>query len=112
MYAFGSTPLRWWVFSVGWLGLLFLLSFLMISTWRYPSFKEIDLLKPRSPLSFVLLASLIYAIWNFSQPALLAISITYVATGIIIRIGGVLRRRFRPSAPRRHGPPQPEHIGG
>jgi CDP-diacylglycerol--serine O-phosphatidyltransferase len=112
VYAFGSTPLRWWVFSVGWLGLLFLLSFLMISTWRYPSFKEIDLLKPRSPLSFVLLASLIYAIWNFSQPALLAISITYVATGIIIRIGGVLRRRFRPSAPRRHGPPQPEHIGG
>ena len=112
VYAFGSTPLRWWAFSVGWLGLLFLLSFLMISTWRYPSFKEIDLLKPRSPLSFVLLASLIYAIWNFSQPALLAISITYVATGIIIRIGGVLRRRFRPSATRRHRPPQPEHIGG
>jgi CDP-diacylglycerol--serine O-phosphatidyltransferase len=117
VYAFGSTPLRWWVFAVGWLGLLFLLSFLMISTWRYPSFKEIDLLKPRSPLSFVLLASLIYAIWNFSQLALLAIAMSYVASGIIIRVGGSLRRRFRPSAPRRPtspqpGPPQPEHIGG
>jgi CDP-diacylglycerol--serine O-phosphatidyltransferase len=97
VYAFGSTPLRWWVFSVAWLALLFLLAFLMISTWRYPSFKEIDLLKPRSPLSFVLLASLIYAVWNFSQPVLLLLPTCYVGSGILIRIGGVIRRRFRRS---------------
>lgn len=108
VYAFGTTPLRWWVYSVGWLGLLFLLSFLMISTWRYPSFKEIDLMKPRNPLSFVLLASIIYAIWNFSQPVLLALAATYVGSGIVIRIGGAVRRRVRASAARRQGPAHPQ----
>jgi CDP-diacylglycerol--serine O-phosphatidyltransferase len=112
VYAFGSTPVHWWALSVGWLALLFLLSFLMISTWRYPSFKEIDLLKPRSPLSFVLLASAIYAIWNFSQPVLLALPVLYVGTGIAIRIGGVLRRRIRASAARRQEPTQPERRTG
>jgi CDP-diacylglycerol--serine O-phosphatidyltransferase len=107
VYAFGSTPLRWWAFSVGWLALLFLLSFLMISTWRYPSFKDIDLLKPRSPLSFVLLASIIYAVWNFSQPVLLALPVCYVSCGIVIRIGGALRRRFRAAAAKRAGLAQP-----
>jgi CDP-diacylglycerol--serine O-phosphatidyltransferase len=108
VYAFGSTPLRWWALAVAWLALLFLLSFLMISTWRYPSFKDIDLLKPRSPLSFVLLASIIYAIWNFSQPVLLGLATCYVGSGIVIRIGGALRRRFRASAARRQGSTQPE----
>jgi CDP-diacylglycerol--serine O-phosphatidyltransferase len=106
VYAFGSTPLRSWVSAVAWLALLFLLSFLMISTWRYPSFKDIDLLKPRTPLSFVLLASLIYGIWNFSQPVLLLLSTTYVASGILIRIGGAIRRRFRRGG--RTAPPKTE----
>ena len=112
VYAFGSTPLHWWMFSVAWLALLFLLSFLMISTWRYPSFKEIDLLKPRSPLSFVLLSSAIYAIWNFSQPVLLALPMCYVGSGIVIRIGGGLRRRFRASAAKRQAPTQQDRQPG
>ena len=111
VYAFGSTPLRWWVFSVAWLALLFLLSFLMVSTWRYPSFKEVDLLKPRSPLSFILLASAIYAVWNFSQPVLLAVPVCYVTSGIAIRVGGVIRRRVRASAARRR-PAEPERLVG
>jgi CDP-diacylglycerol--serine O-phosphatidyltransferase len=54
----------------------------------------------------ILFGALIYLIWNYSQPVLLAISILYVATGIAIRAGGIIRRRFRPH-PRR--PPEPEH---
>src|SRR6478752_1174805 len=39
VYAFVELgPLEWWVFSAIWLALLGLLSFLMVSTWRYPSF--------------------------------------------------------------------------
>ena len=53
VYAAGSEPLHWWVFSASWLALLALLSFLMVSTWRYPSFKDFNLLRPRSPLSVV-----------------------------------------------------------
>ena len=51
----------------------------MVSTWRYPSFKDLSLTQPRSPLTFVALAILIYLMWNFSQPMLLGMSICYVA---------------------------------
>ncbi|HYL35686.1 MAG TPA: CDP-diacylglycerol--serine O-phosphatidyltransferase [Bryobacteraceae bacterium] len=105
VYASDSVPLEWWFLSMLWLALLALLSFLMVSTWRYPSFKEISLTGPRSPLTVILFAALIYLIWNYSQPVLLALSVLYVSTGIIIRAGGIVRRRFRPHPP----PPQPEH---
>src|SRR5689334_16498702 len=42
VYAFVEAgPLQWWLFSAAWLTLLGLLSFLMVSTWRYPSFKDL-----------------------------------------------------------------------
>jgi CDP-diacylglycerol--serine O-phosphatidyltransferase len=106
VYACGSLPLHWWVFSAAWLGLLGVLAFLMVSTWRYPSFKDLNLLQPRSFISVVIVGSAIYLIWNFSQPALLAITSAYVLTGIVIRVGGGIRRRLRPA------PPQPEHQVG
>jgi CDP-diacylglycerol--serine O-phosphatidyltransferase len=106
VYACDGEPLRWWVLSTAWLALLGLLAFLMVSTWRYPSFKDLNLARPRSPLTFVVLGSLIYLIWNFSQPVLLGMAACYVGSGILIRIGGLLRRRPRPS------PRQPEHQVG
>src|SRR5271166_139063 len=72
VYAAEGEPLGWWINSALWLALLALLSFLMVSTWRYPSFKEIHLTGPRSPLTIVLFAALIGLIWNYSQPVLLA----------------------------------------
>jgi CDP-diacylglycerol---serine O-phosphatidyltransferase len=95
VYFQGSEPLRWWGWSVAWLALLGLLSFLMVSTWRYPSFKDLSLTRPRSPVTFVLMGILIYLIWNYSQLALLAMAGTYVMSGIVIRLGGIVRRIFR-----------------
>ncbi|HLH00723.1 MAG TPA: CDP-diacylglycerol--serine O-phosphatidyltransferase [Bryobacteraceae bacterium] len=106
VYATDCVPLQWWIVSALWLALLALLSFLMVSTWRYPSFKEISLTGPRSPLTVILFGALIYLIWNYSQPVLLALGILYVSTGIVIRAGGAIRRRFH------HPPPQPEHQAG
>jgi CDP-diacylglycerol--serine O-phosphatidyltransferase len=108
VYASDSIPLEWWMLSAAWLALLALLSFLMVSTWRYPSFKEISLTGPRSPLTVILFGALIYLIWNYSQPVLLALSSLYVSTGIVIRAGGIIRRRFRPHPPS----PHPEHQVG
>ncbi|HEX5432537.1 MAG TPA: CDP-diacylglycerol--serine O-phosphatidyltransferase, partial [Bryobacteraceae bacterium] len=95
VFAFGSAPIRWWLPSAIWLALLFLLSFLMVSTWRYPSFKDVNLLKPRSPLTLVMFGILIFMIWFYPQPVLLMLSLCYLATGILIRVGGVLRRKVR-----------------
>lgn len=109
VYAADSDPIRSWIFSALWLTLLGLLSFLMVSTWRYPSFKDLNLMKPRSPLTVVFLGSLIYLIWNFSQPALLGMATCYVGSGIVIRLGGIIRRRLRPAPP---PPSEPEHQIG
>jgi CDP-diacylglycerol--serine O-phosphatidyltransferase len=104
VYAADGEPIAWWPLSVVWLALLLLLGFLMVSTWRYYSFKGINLSKPHTPLIIVLLAGFIYGIWNYAQPVLLILAAAYVGSGIVIRLGGVIRRRLRHSPPR-----APEH---
>ena len=102
VYAADSAPLEWWPLSAGWIALLGLLSFLMVSTWRYRSFKDFDLFTPRSPQSFLVQGSLIYLIWNYSQLVLFLIAFSYVASGILIRLGGLVKRRMK-----RVPPPEP-----
>ncbi len=82
----------------------------MVSTWRYPSFKDLSVVRPRSPLTFVVVSILIYLIWDLSQPVLLAMSICYVLSGIVIRAGGIVRRRLRPAQPQPDN--RPEHQVG
>jgi CDP-diacylglycerol--serine O-phosphatidyltransferase len=108
VYALGGEPINWWPISLAWLALLLLLGFLMVSTWRYHSFKGVNFHQPYKPLLLILLGALIYGIWNYSQPLLLAVSAGYVASGILIRLGGIIRRRVR------HAPPPPalEHRIG
>jgi CDP-diacylglycerol--serine O-phosphatidyltransferase len=108
VWAFGAEPITWWPFSVLWLGLLLLMSFLMVSTWRYYSFKGIGLSKPYTPLIVILAGAVIYGLWNYSEPMFLALAGGYVVSGILIRIGGVIRRRLRPAP----APPAPEHQVG
>ena len=99
VYACDSVPLREWPYITAWTVALALFSFLMVSTWRYRSFKDFNLVSPRSPRSLILMTMTIYLIWNFSKPALLGLSIAYVGSGIVIRIGGVVRRIFSGSKP-------------
>ncbi|MBI5282124.1 MAG: CDP-diacylglycerol--serine O-phosphatidyltransferase [Candidatus Solibacter usitatus] len=99
IYATDSVPLRWWPATAAWTALAALLSFLMVSTWRYRSFKDFNLVSPRSPRSLIVLAFVIYIIWNFSKPVLLVLSVYYVGSGIAVRLGGLFRRLFSSSKP-------------
>ena len=108
VYASDSTPITWWPLSIAWLTLLALLSFLMVSTWRYYSFKDISLTRPRSYLTVILLGALIYLVLNYSQPVLLILAATYVASGMVIRLGGIVRRHVRHTPQ----PRSPEHQVG
>lgn len=92
VYFSDGYPLGLWPLSVAWLVLTAALSFLMVCTWRYYSFKDLNLLTPRSPLTVILLGSLIFLIWNYSQIVLLIMATAYVSSGILTRIGGLLRR--------------------
>jgi CDP-diacylglycerol---serine O-phosphatidyltransferase len=105
VYASDGEPVAWWPLSVVWLALLLLLGFLMVSTWRYYSFKGISLSRPYTPLIIIFLSGLIYAIWNYGQIVLLIMAVLYVGSGVAIRLGGILRRRLR----RNPRPPAPEH---
>ena len=103
VFAFDGEPLAYWELSAVWLILLAVLGLLMVSTWRYYSFKGISLSKPYTPLLIILVGAFIYLTWNWPQPVLLAMAAAYVSSGILIRIGGIIRRRMRQPPP----PPRP-----
>jgi CDP-diacylglycerol--serine O-phosphatidyltransferase len=96
VYFFDSQPITTWQLSAAWIATLALLGFLMVSTWRYYSFKDINLRSPRSSLIVVILGALIVAVWNYSQIVMLLMAMAYVMSGIVIRVLGILRR-LRPS---------------
>jgi len=106
VFAADGEPLNHWGASASWLVLLAVLGLLMVSTWRYYSFKGISLSKPYTPLIIILIGGFIYLTWNWPQVVLLAMPAAYVASGILIRIGGIIRRRLR------HNPPPPTPAPG
>src|SRR5205807_6095227 len=65
VYASDGEPIAWWPLSAAWLALLFLLGFLMVSTWRYYSFKGVSLSKPYTPLILILAGAFIIGMWNY-----------------------------------------------
>ncbi|MEP6715274.1 MAG: CDP-diacylglycerol--serine O-phosphatidyltransferase [Terriglobia bacterium] len=107
VFAFSDYPITSVYWSILWQALIALLSFLMVSTWRHWSFKELNLLSPRSPLLLVLMGTVIFLIWEWSKQVLLIFASAYVASGIVIRAAGLIRRYFR-TAPK----PSPEKQPG
>jgi CDP-diacylglycerol--serine O-phosphatidyltransferase len=106
IFALGSMPVTDPAWSLAWVVLLGLLSFLMVSAWRYWSFKDLNLLRPRSPVILVLMCLVIYGIFAWQRAVLLAMASIYVSSGIVIRVGGIIRRggRAKPPAPAAHNP--------
>jgi CDP-diacylglycerol--serine O-phosphatidyltransferase len=103
IYAFDSYPVTDFIPALLWLLMLATLSLLMVSTWRYWSFKDLNLLRPRSPILIVVMGGIFFAVWNWSEQVLLIMSCLYVGSGILTRVAGLVRRVFR------HTPrPRPE----
>jgi CDP-diacylglycerol--serine O-phosphatidyltransferase len=84
----------------------------MVCTWRYRSFKDLNLNTPRSTLILVAMAGVIFAIWNWSQPMLVILASIYVGSGIAVRIGGLIRKHFpRPPASSPRAPNPEAQLG-
>ena len=88
-----AAPVRLFAFSVAWLVLVVLVGISMVSTWRYPSFKQVNISKPRTPLIVLVIGGIAFMIWEWSQPVLLAASFAYLLSGVVIRLSGVVKRR-------------------
>jgi CDP-diacylglycerol--serine O-phosphatidyltransferase len=90
-------PIQSWYTALTWLAMVATVGYLMVSTWRFYSFKDIDF-RSRHPFRLIVLIGLLfYGIWLFSGPVLFAIAILYMASGVIWRLQWIFRRR--PGAP-------------
>jgi len=95
-----KTPLVQWGYSLGWMVVVAILAFLMVSRMRYYSFKTLDLRRRRSYIAIIFLGLIIWAIWVYSEHVLLTIALTYALSGIILRISSKFRSH----------PPAPEEV--
>jgi CDP-diacylglycerol---serine O-phosphatidyltransferase len=99
VYFLDSKPILDQWFAIFWVGLLASLSYLMVCTWRYRSFKDFDILRPRTLQAFLLLAGCIFALWLYPKPLLVTLALSYMISGVVIRVGGLIRRRVSPAPP-------------
>jgi len=85
-----------WVAAI-WLILVGLSGFLMVSTWRFWSGKEINLSRRHPFQILLLLATFFYIVYRFSHGALFALGLLYMFSGIWARAAySWSRRRRRP----------------
>ena len=93
---YGYPVLEWWV-AIPWL-LVGLSGFLMVSTWRFWSGKEINFSRSHPFQLLFVLAIVFYVIFQYSHFVFFAIGLTYVFSGIWARAayGWSRRRRIRP----------------
>jgi CDP-diacylglycerol--serine O-phosphatidyltransferase len=72
------------------------LSVMMVSTWRFSSFKTVGM-KSRSMRTIILALSIGMLIFLYSQYVLLGIVITYILYGLLSRVTGIFWRRSESS---------------
>jgi CDP-diacylglycerol--serine O-phosphatidyltransferase len=97
-FSAGDPVAQWWVALI-WLLLVIACAYLMVSTWRFYNFKDLDL-RHRHPFRLIILISALFAgIWFFSRPVLFVIALVYMLSGVFWRLLFILRRRHHPPPP-------------
>lgn len=85
--------------AVAWAAMVTTVGYLMVSTWRFYSFKDIDF-RSRHPFRLiVLLAALFALIYFYSGQVLFAIALLYMVSGVFWRLQWIFRRRPGPPPP-------------
>ncbi|HUX46226.1 MAG TPA: phosphatidylcholine/phosphatidylserine synthase [Terracidiphilus sp.] len=99
VHFFNAYPVEAWWVSIPWLILVGLSGFLMVSTWRFWSGKEINLTRRHPFQVLLLLAIVMFLSVRFSQVVLFAGALVYTFSGIWARAAySWSRRRRRPAA--------------
>jgi CDP-diacylglycerol--serine O-phosphatidyltransferase len=102
VHSFRGEPLVWWGTAITWMLIVVTAAYLMVSTWRFYSFKDIDF-GSRHPFRLILLlAFLIAAVWYFSGPVLFALALLYTFSGVFWRLQWMFRRKAAPPPPPYH----------
>lgn len=97
-FTYGS-PLANPAISITWLLMVLTVGYLMVSTWRFYSFKDIHF-NTRQPFRvMLLLAAIFVSIWFWSRWVLFGIALIYMFSGVWWRLQWIIRRRPTPPAP-------------
>jgi CDP-diacylglycerol---serine O-phosphatidyltransferase len=89
-------PVVSWYTAVIWLTMVAMVGYLMVSTWRFYSFKDIDF-RSRHPFRLILfLAAMLALIWFFSKPMLFGIALLYMVSGVFWRLQWIFRKKTNP----------------
>jgi len=99
---------QWWIALI-WGVLIVSVGLLMVSTWRFASFKGVNLRSPHPFRTIIIMAAVIALIWFFSKPVLLVIALTYMLSGVMARMLFAIRRN-PPAPPAEMQEPQPSGL--
>ena len=92
----GGDPIGALWSCITWMLIIVAAGYLMVSTWRFYSFKDIDF-RSRQPFRLVVLLGLLFAaIWFFSQWVLFVVALTYMFSGVFWRLQWIFRRKRNP----------------
>jgi CDP-diacylglycerol---serine O-phosphatidyltransferase len=95
----GGEPISSWWTAASWLMMVVVVGYLMVSTWRFYSFKDIDF-RSRHPFRLIMIFAMLFAaIWFFSRQVLFTIAILYMASGVLWRLQWIFRRKTPPAPP-------------
>lgn len=87
----GSGDSETWLVAL-WLGLILVTSFLMVSTWRFNSFKDLNLQGWHGFAIVVLVAACVVATYFYSQYTLFLLALSYMLSGVVTRLRYAIRR--------------------
>lgn len=92
----GGYPLETWWMGLIWAALICVSSFLMVCTWRFYSFKDLDLRKRHPFWRVVFIGAIIASIRFFSEYVLFFMALAYMLSGVLARLVFNLRRHSSP----------------
>jgi len=95
----GGDPISSLWSCMTWMLIIVATGYVMVSTWRFYSFKDIDF-RSRQPFRLIILFGALFAgLWFFSRPLLFILALGYMASGVIWRLQWLFRRKSPPSPP-------------
>ncbi|MGB8062621.1 MAG: phosphatidylcholine/phosphatidylserine synthase [Candidatus Sulfotelmatobacter sp.] len=106
VHFFAGDPLVSAYTALPWAAMVTTVGYLMVSTWRFYSFKDINFRSPHPFRLIVLLAALFGLIFFFSRRMLFAIALLYMVSGVFWRLQWIFRRRPDPPPPSYKEAPQ------
>ncbi|WP_131997637.1 CDP-diacylglycerol--serine O-phosphatidyltransferase [Acidipila rosea] len=102
VHFFGGVPIFNWWLAITWIALVGIIGFLMVSTWRFWSGKEINLSSRRPFRLIILIGLIIYLMVFFSKEVLFTMAFIYMFSGIVARAAYSWQRNRHASL---HQPP-------